>query len=143
MYHALTGTDANTLHALIRLKSKGVLVHPSDDVINICVCCERKFRESVAVSTDSHMELDKCIFQNKLTSVLDYFTFKEIFSKSCQHRPMYKTEAVYNHIVLIVKAVAEKYLQIRYFYAAKNFSARLGYWQEKMISRQTYKTETL
>ena len=35
--NALTGIDNSTLHSLIRLKSKGDLVHPSDDVINMYV----------------------------------------------------------------------------------------------------------
>ena len=133
--NALTGIDNSTLHSLIRLKSKGDLVHPSDDVINICMWCEKKFRESVAICTDAHMELDKKGMQKIIISVLDYYTFKEIFSNSCKH--MYETEAVNNHIVLLIKAVAEKYLQIRYFYVAKQFSASLLA-KNKMRSRQTY-----
>ena len=76
------------LHSLIRLKSKGSLIHPSDDVINICLCCEKKFRELVAIGSKGHAK----DMQKILISVLDYFTFKDIFSKSCKH--MYETEAV-------------------------------------------------
>ena len=79
--------------------------------------------ELVAISTDMSMELDKKCMQKNFISVLDYFTFKEIFSKSCKH--MYETEAGNNHIVLPIKAVAEKYLQIRYCYVTEQFSGRL------------------
>ena len=112
-----------------------ISIHLSDEVINICLCCEKKFRESVAIGTDTRMELDKKGMQKILIYVLEYFTFKEVFSKSCKH--IYETGAVNNHIVLFIKAVAEKYLQIRYFYAAKQFSARLLA-KNKMRSRQTY-----
>ena len=70
-----------------------------------------------------------------LISVLEHFTFKDIFSSSSKH--MYETEAESNHIILLIKAVAEKYLQIRYFYSAKQFSARLRA-KNNMGSRQQY-----
>lgn len=133
--NALTGTDNSALHSLIRLKNRGPLIHPSDDVINICICCEKKFRESVAIGTDKQTEFDAKGMKKILISVLEHFTFKDIFSSSCKH--MYETEAESNHIILLLKAVAEKYLQIRYFYSAKQFSARLRA-KNNMGSRQQY-----
>ena len=35
------------------------------------------------------------------------------------------TEPSHNHLVLLIKAVTEKYLQVRYNYAAKHFTAKL------------------
>ena len=50
---------------------------------------------------------------------------------------MYDTEPSHNNLVLLMKAVPEKYLQVWYSYAAKHFSAKL-LTQNKMKSRQTY-----
>ena len=40
-----------------------------------------------------------------------------------------------NHLVLLIKSVCEKYLQVRYFYAAKEYSAHLKN-QKSKFSRQ-------
>ena len=50
---------------------------------------------------------------------------------------MYKTDPVTNHMVLPIKAIAVKYLQVRYSHADKEFSSRLLA-KNKMNSRQTY-----
>ena len=121
--NALTGTDNRTFHSLISLKNKGPLIHPSDDVINICIFSEKKFRESYAMGIDLNIELHKNGFKKILISVLDYFTNKDVFTKSSQH--MFETEAVNNHIALLIQAMAEKYLQVRHYYAAKQFTAEL------------------
>jgi len=41
-----------------------------------------------------------------------------------------------NHVVLLIKAIAEKYLQVRYFYAGKHFTATMQAKKNKG-SRQT------
>ena len=43
---------------------------------------------------------------------------------SCLKGHTYETEARQNHLVLLIKAISEKYLQVRY-YSAKQFSARI------------------
>jgi len=40
-----------------------------------------------------------------------------------------------NHVTLLIKAVTEKYLQVRYFYARKQYTAKIREKQHK-ISRQ-------
>ena len=49
---------------------------------------------------------------------------------------MFDQEGFSNHLILLIKAIAEKYVQVRYFYAGKLYSARL---KEKLNckSRQT------
>ena len=42
-----------------------------------------------------------------------------------------------NHLILLIKAVAEKYLQIRYYYAGRQFSAKQIEKRQK-INRQGY-----
>lgn len=50
---------------------------------------------------------------------------------------MYDTEPLDNHIYLLVKAIAEKYLHVRYDYAGKQLTAKM---QSRLVvkSRQTY-----
>ena len=134
---ALFGSDSDAIHSLIKLKSKGHLIHPSDDVIEICVCCEKMFRESIGLSkcNNEDLSLGRKKFQKIVISVIECFIRKNIFAKLYEH--MYDTEQSHNHLVLLMKAVAEKYLQVRYIYAAKHFSAKLLA-QNKMKSRQTY-----
>ena len=134
---ALFSSDSDAIHSLIKLKSKGHLIHPSDDVIEICVCCEKMFRESIGLSkcNNEDLSLGRKKFQKIVISVIECFIRKNIFAKLYEH--MYDTEESHNHLVLLMKAVAEKYLQVRYIYAAKHFSAKLLA-QNKMKSRQTY-----
>jgi len=73
------------IHLLIKLNSKGFLIFPSHDVIEICLL-------SVLLVNNSFVH-----YQN-----------------TCQNR-----------VVLLTKAVVEKYLQVRYFYAGKQYTARL------------------
>jgi len=44
-------------------------------------------------------------------------------------------EPIYNHVVLLTEAVIEKYLQVRYFYAGKHYTARL-HDKHRTVSRQ-------
>ena len=133
---ALFGSDNSTLHSLIRLKSKGYLVHPSDDVIDICQCCEKLFQKSVAGCSYKDISLGRKDFLKIVVSVLECYAFKKIFSDLSEH--MYETDSIQNHMILFIKAIAEKYLQVRYSYAAKQFTSRLLEKKKKMKSRQTY-----
>ena len=134
----LTGYSNGTNQSLIRLKSKGYLIHPSDDVVEICLCCEKKFRKSFGQSCNNSLpdvSLGRKDFQKIIVSVLEYYNTKNVFS--CLEGHMYETEPQKNHLVLHIKAVAEKYLQVRYSYSAKQFSARL-LTQKSVKSRHIY-----
>ena len=61
---ALIGSDSDPIHSLIRLKSKGHLIHPSDDVIEISLGCEKMFRESIGLSKSNNADLS--LGRNKL-----------------------------------------------------------------------------
>ena len=50
---------------------------------------------------------------------------------------MFDSDPLENHLVLLIRAIAEKYLQVRYSYAAKHFTARLQT-NSKINSRQTF-----
>lgn len=45
---ALTDKNESMRHSLIALKTKGGLVFPSNDVIDICVLCEKCYREAMS-----------------------------------------------------------------------------------------------
>ena len=128
---ALTLSNASDSHSLIKLKTKGNLIYPSDDVIDICVMCEKKMREIMSCTKS----LGKAIFHKLVISVLESFKDKQIFTKFTDH--MYDSEPLENHIHLLTKAVAEKYLHVRYNYAGKQLTAKLQS-QVKVKSRQIY-----
>ena len=115
----LTGNDIN----LIRLKDRGNLVQPSDGVVRICEQCEVLFRKSISFSADSDISLGRKDFQKIVYSVMKHYTNKTIFSKISNH--MFDSEPCSNHLVLLLKVIAENYLQERYSYAAKHFTATL------------------
>ena len=129
---ALTATaDASPRLSLIKLKTKGKLVFPSDDVIDICITCEKEIRQLMAMKK----HLGKADFPKLLISVLAKYRHKEIFSKLTRH--MYDTEPLQNHLFLLVKAVTEKYLHVRLCYIGKQLTAKIKS-QVSGKSRQIY-----
>ena len=122
---ALIGNDNSTIHSLVNLKNKGHLIHPSDDVIEICLSYEKLFRESSGQAEGSIADTALCKnnFQKIVISVAERFIRKKIFHKLQEH--MFDTDPPHNHLLLLMKAVTEKYLQVRYTYAAKRFSAKI------------------
>jgi len=106
------------------VKNKDHLSFPSRDVVTICLICEKKFRERVLLCSEQHpyAKLSPYVCHNIVTHVLAEVQEKSVFSGLARH--MSDTDPVNNHLVLIIKAVAETYLQVRYRYAAKQFTAR-------------------
>ena len=116
---ALSDESFKEIHLLIKMKSKGFLIFPSQEVIDVCLSCEKYFRQNVT--------LDLCPSNTSLyklsQSLLQSFVNKHCFASLSAH--MLDCEPVGNHVVLLTKAVIEKYLQVRYFYAGKHYTARL------------------
>ncbi|KAK0065080.1 hypothetical protein Bpfe_005638, partial [Biomphalaria pfeifferi] len=50
---------------------------------------------------------------------------------------MFECEPTENHVILLIKAIAEKYLQERYHYAAKHYTFR-NHMQKGAVSRQVH-----
>ena len=67
--------------------------------------------------------LGKANFHKLLISVLESFREKQIFANFTAH--MFDSEPLENHIHLLTKAVAEKYLHVRYYYAGKKLTTKL------------------
>ena len=117
---ALNVEGANNRHSLIKLKTKSRLVYPSDDVIDICVSYEKKIREITACIKT----LGKSNFHRIVGSLLADYRDKNIFSQLNYH--MYDTQPLDNHLHLLVKAIAETYLQVRYSYASKQITNKIN-----------------
>ena len=67
-------------------------------------------------------KLSTYVCHNIVSQVLSEFQEKTVFPGLVNH--MSDSDAVNNHVVLLIKAVAETYLQVRYRYAARQFTAR-------------------
>jgi hypothetical protein len=128
---SLYGKQDSKLCDLIRIKSKGRLIFPCDDVIGICLTCEKFFRRIVYNATDATLHRVKC--HEIVQSVLEDYVNRDAFADLADH--MLECDPLSNHVVLLIKAVAEKYLQVRYYYAGRQFTAQQKEKQHK-ISRQ-------
>lgn len=74
-------------------------------------------------------------FKKIVNFVLGHYVNKEIFSSLFSH--MFDTQPLENHRHLLIKSVAEKFLQVCFYYAGRLFTAKLGD-EVKGKSRQTY-----
>jgi hypothetical protein len=128
---ALSDSIGNQYCSLIELKTRGGLVYPSNDVIDLCLTCEKFFRKCVYTSGNSAISSVKCY--EMVQSVLKSYINKDVFVSLAEH--MLECEPLSNHVILLIKAVAEKYLQVRYFYAGRQFSA-VQIANKQHISRQ-------
>ena len=101
---------------LVEIKNRGGLTFPSPSAIKICQLCERKFRTRVTVgSHSSHKKTVYCDKQKLVHAV--FVSCPNIFPDLFPH--MTDTDPVTNHIFMLVKAVSETYLDLRYHYAGK------------------------
>ena len=55
--------------------------------------------------------------------VLKSYVYRPIFSQVSFH--MFDNEGFNNHLVFLLKAVTEKYLHVRYYYAGKKYTAHI------------------
>ena len=130
-----TDGHSKSLCSLIDLKTKGGLICPSDDVIEVCITCEKLFWKHVFES-DISSKLSKITSHEIVQSVLKVFAQKSVFKTLISHA--YDCDPTANHILLLIKSIAEKYLQVRYYYAGREFTARLHQKKGKKVSRQVY-----
>lgn len=117
---ALFSHNIEDFHDLITVKKRGNLCFPSKDVFNICILCEKIFREKV--SKGNELKLSNYACQAIVIQVLSTLQYKAVFTTLESH--MSASDPLHNHLVLLIKAVAETYLQVRYSYAGKLFTAR-------------------
>jgi len=112
------------------MKSKGGLVFPSQDVVDVCLYCEKCFRRNVTATGSSLSSVSVCEITHL---VLNAYASKNWFHSLNIHS--LEGDPTADHIILLIKSIVEKYLQVRYFYAGKQYTAKL---REKLkkVSRQ-------
>lgn len=131
---AIVNSNVSPVHSLINVKNKGGLCFPSEDVINISLTCEKIFRENVLCSkSEGKNVLNRYDCHKIVHEVLKLYLDKAIFRNISSH--MTDTEPNNNHIIFLIKAIAETYLQVRYSYAAKQFTVKFH--ANKTTNRQT------
>ena len=74
-------------------------------------------------SDHGDMTLSNVQCHKLVQTVLKSLVGRNVFSSIDMH--MFDHEVSNNHIVLLIKAVIEKYLQVRYFYAGKKYTMHL------------------
>lgn len=103
-------------YGLIKIKNKGSLTYPSEDVINICMLCEKYIKITLQGSNKRYLPKNsKTHITNK---ILEQYINKSIFT--CLENHMYDTFATENHLVELIKAVSHKYIDIRVHYITNN-----------------------
>ncbi|XP_046987372.1 uncharacterized protein LOC124586307 [Schistocerca americana] len=116
----LRGDGSLVAYSLIHRKSRGWLVLPSNDVVDICVCAEKVFR---CYTTGNSKVPLKNQFSERVSEVLSEFIFKPVFKELADH--MKNQHPLDNHMILLIKAIATRYLLTRQKHAAKRISDAL------------------
>lgn len=110
----LRGDGSHVAYSLIHRKSRGWLILPSNDVVDICVSAEKVFRR---YTTGNFKVPLRILFSRCVSEVLADFLFKPIFKELAEHvRDQHPMD---NHLILLIKAVARRYLLTRQKHAAK------------------------
>lgn len=99
--------DHNDLY-LIKTKNKGGLIYPSKDVINVCIRTECSIRSVKSQSLNAPKFRKHKIVANTLKSLIG----QNCFNESVNH--MFDQSPTDNHIILLIKSIAEKYVDIRF-----------------------------
>ncbi|XP_049947543.1 uncharacterized protein LOC126455824 [Schistocerca serialis cubense] len=116
----LRGDGSHVAYSLIHRKSRGGLVLPSNDVVDICVCAEKVFRWYT--TGNSKVPL-KNQFSKCMSEALSEFTFKPVLKELADH--MKNQHPLDNHMILLIKAIVTQYLLTCQKHAAKRISDAL------------------
>lgn len=96
---------------------QGALIQPSKDVITICNKCERIIRHAIHVSTNGF--ITKKFYETYLTNdVLKSFLDTNLFHSLREHT--FDQSPLENHIVHLIRAIAQNYIKIRLHYITLN-----------------------
>lgn len=103
-------------YGLIQIKNRGGLIYPSEDVINICMLCEKYIK--IILNGSNKRYLPKYSKIQITNNILEQYINKSIFTSLENH--MYDTFATENHLVELIKAVSHKYIDIRIHFITNN-----------------------
>ena len=97
---------------LLKMKDKGGLTYPSNDVLKVAEISERVFRRYVSTTSGK-----------VLTGVLGHISSLALFQNIKDH--MFDTEVTDNHIHTLCKSIVNTYIQIRFHHEAKTFTSTI------------------
>lgn len=121
---ALTAKDREEgQYEFIKIKDKGGLVYPSSDVISICKWMEATIKTTVLTEnkvTVSTKDVKSILISKALRHFIGMNLFKEINMHQFDQSPLN------NHLTLLIKAVMEKYINVRLHYLTKNATPKLS-----------------
>lgn len=105
-----------------KVKDKGGLIYPSNDVITICKRMEVTIKARVL--TGNQVTVPKDIKNILFAKALPHFIGMNLFKDINIHQ--YDQSPLNNHLTLLIKAVMEKYTNIRLYYLTKNAAPKLS-----------------
>lgn len=121
---ALIANDTqNENYLFIKQKDKGGLIYPANDVITICKRMEFIIKNEI-LNGNKIIMTTKNIKQKLTSMALPYFIGVKLFSDIEYHQ--YEQSPLNNHVTLLIKAVMEKYINIRLHYITKNATQKLS-----------------
>ncbi|KAH7944994.1 hypothetical protein HPB49_004575 [Dermacentor silvarum] len=120
-------------YSLIRRKTRGGLIYTSNDVLNICRQCEKELRRALVCSPLPSQRLAAKVAMATMTT----FVGKDFFKVLDQH--MLENHPLECHTSHLVRAIIDKYLDVRLRYVAKMTTERLH--QERIRQKHTKLTQ--
>lgn len=112
----LTIQSSNT-NNFVYAVNRGGLIQPTQDVITICIKCERIIRHNLHISSNTMIskKLDETYLTNNvLQSLFDTNLFESLREHTYDQTPME------NHILHLMRAIVQKYIKIRLHHIALN-----------------------
>jgi len=98
----LTAPNETTYHALIKIKSRGYLIHPSADVVFICRSAEKAIK-----SRFDNSNITKHLQREIENEIIHEFIGRNIFSELNNHTENQKP--LQNHRFYLIKLIVETY----------------------------------
>ena len=121
---------------LIKTKTKGGLIFPSESVQAICHYTEKVFRASVSGPGNSYEKLPYDVNYDSIVSeVVNHCTYGEqLFSGLSDHIEKFHSKERINQKEFLIMTILGQYLKVRFHYAAKIFTGR--HKRKNKVSRQ-------
>lgn len=119
--NALVTNEKGPYHKFIILKDRGGLKYPSNDVIGICIQAETTIRKNISPKKTSNFKTE--------TETLKMFIGKNVFKSLREH--IFYQPPCSNHLIHLLRAVVEKYIDIRIKYLVRKTAI-------KQTKRQMY-----
>ncbi|CAB3242624.1 unnamed protein product [Arctia plantaginis] len=110
---ALVASKTQSHHSFIVFKDRGSLVYPSEDVVKICNTTESVVKSNI----DAKKPIDRDP-KSMVMKALKLFIGSDVFNVLYGHS--FEQEACSNHLVHLLRAVIQKYVDIRVKYFLKS-----------------------